>query len=189
MTAKTLTFFLPDTRHCEHCKLPSHHEVSRTVDRYKMKFNIRDETCDQRKTKILIINRSTNRKIINIEELINNLIFNTSEDVETIAMETLSIREQIQKVHCTDVFIGVHGAGLTWHVNRISFLIDFNKNFTLYTFFRLSSNTITHFTFNCRATFMRPHTHLIEISWPTAGGLDFFYTKPGQYYNNIFSDV
>ena len=26
---------------------------------------------------------------------------------------------------------------------------------------------------------MRPHTHLIEISWPT-GGLDFFYTRPGQ---------
>ena len=38
----------------------------------------------------------------------------TSQDVETFAMETLSIREQIKKVYCSDVLIGVHGAGLTW---------------------------------------------------------------------------
>ena len=87
-----------------------------------MKFNIKAEKCDQKKAKILIINRDTNRKILNIEQLIETLMSMTSQDVETVAMETLSIRKQIEKVYCSDVLIGVHGAGLTWYV--ISFLLN-----------------------------------------------------------------
>ena len=79
-----------------------------------MKFNIKTDKCDRKKSKILIITRNTNRKILNIEQLTETLMRMTSQDVETVAMETLSIREQIKKVYCSDVLIGVHGAGLTW---------------------------------------------------------------------------
>ena len=113
---KNLTlFFISDTRHCEHCKLPSHRDVTRLVDHYKMRFNIKAENCDRKKKKILIINRNINRKILNIEHLTQSLIRRTLQDVETIAMKTVSIRKQIGKVYCSDVLIGVHGAGLTWY--------------------------------------------------------------------------
>ena len=88
--------------------------MKRLVDHYKMKFNIKADKCDQKKAKILIINRNTNRKILNIAQLKDTLMSRTLQDVETVAMETLSIRKQIEKVYCSDILIGVHGAGLTW---------------------------------------------------------------------------
>ena len=39
-----------------------------------------------------------------------------NHSVEIVVMETMSLRQQMQKIYCTDVLIGVHGAGLTWYV-------------------------------------------------------------------------
>ena len=35
-------------------------------------------------------------------------------------------------------------------------------------------------TFECRAVFMRKDSHLIEIAWPNAGKLPFYYTSRGK---------
>ena len=105
-----------DTRHCEHCKLPSHHDVTRLVDHYITTFGINEESCKMVKgqTKILVLNRNTNRRILNMKQLSQRLREVMFVGLEIVTMETMSVREQIQKVYCSDVLIGVHGAGLTW---------------------------------------------------------------------------
>ena len=49
-----------------------------------------------------------------MQQLVQALKLNSSHNVEAVVMEKLTVRKQMQKVFCTDIMIGVHGAGLTW---------------------------------------------------------------------------
>ena len=34
---------------------------------------------------------------------------------------------------------------------------------------------------------MKENSHLVEIAWPKAGGLPFYYTRPSEYKLLIFT--
>jgi hypothetical protein len=67
--------------------------------------------CDGiKKGSITFILRRDNRKILNIEDVKKNI------NARFVFLEDYSIQEQFEIIVNTDVFIGLHGAGLTWAI-------------------------------------------------------------------------
>ena len=54
------------------------------------------------------------RKILNIKDLANALALHETVEVKVITFEEMSIQKQMQEAYCTDILIGVQGAGLAW---------------------------------------------------------------------------
>ena len=81
------------------------------------RLNISASHCTKHKPRILIQKRKT-RSITNTHDLATELRSKLNASVDTIFFEDIPLVEQIQQVHCADVFIGVQGAGL----NHVRFL-------------------------------------------------------------------
>ena len=81
---------------------------------YRSYYDISVDHCNQSKINILIIQRTKTRKILNLDSIIRKLTFHTNHHIQSFCFELHSIKEQMQRTFCTDILIGVHGAGLTW---------------------------------------------------------------------------
>ena len=99
-------------------KLPYYSDVKHLVQYLKKSFNISDELCERKRVNILIINRNKkgNRNITNVMDLQIALSKQTRQNVYIAYLERLSVRKQMQIIQCTDIMIGVHGAGLAWYL-------------------------------------------------------------------------
>ena len=105
---------MTDTKNPYPWHLPKREDWEMTVEYYLRYFNISKEYCNKQNTNIMIINRKNNRKILNIKDVAKKLALDTSRQIKVITFEELSIQKQMQEVYCTDIMIGVQGAGLTW---------------------------------------------------------------------------
>ena len=63
---------------------------------------------------VSIQQRSEYRMILNIEEILNATQSMGYKAVKVVDFAKLDFVEQLRTVHCTDILIGVQGAGLTW---------------------------------------------------------------------------
>ena len=86
-------------------------EAKEAIDYFKMSLNIRDDVCEPKT--VTIINRSTYRKILNAEKL-QKIAEELGYITKVVYMEKLTLKEQAQLIHCTNVLVGVTGAGLQW---------------------------------------------------------------------------
>ena len=81
-------------------------------------FKISDRDCCHTEAKeilsIVIIQRGWKRKILNIHEVLHNIKLLGSHNVTVVTFEQHSLREQMRIAYCSDILIGVHGAGLAW---------------------------------------------------------------------------
>ena len=77
----------------------------------RRRMNVSSTYCTTKKTRILILNRAS-RRILNTEQLANELQSRLNATVEIVQFENMQLAEQIQRVHCADLLIGVQGAGL-----------------------------------------------------------------------------
>ncbi|KAK2150456.1 hypothetical protein LSH36_404g01023 [Paralvinella palmiformis] len=64
---------------------------------------------------VTVIRRRT-RRILNADVLINVTVSEGFGRVREVAMEDLSVEEQIRTIACTTILVGVQGAGLQWAV-------------------------------------------------------------------------
>ena len=87
------------------------HKAVNAIDFFKNSLDIRDDVC-QPKT-LTIIDRSTYRRILNTKE-IKTIAEDLGYHVTIAVMEKLTLKQQAQLIHCTDVLVGVTGAGLQW---------------------------------------------------------------------------
>ena len=71
------------------------------------------QECDRNVIKVTILNRLT-RRILNAEELRNATLALGLKNVEIHTFEGKSLIEQYRIIYCTDILIGVQGAGLGW---------------------------------------------------------------------------
>ena len=81
------------------------------IDYFKSSLDVRDDVC-QAKT-LTIINRSLYRQILNAEDM-KKIAEDLGYNAKIVQMEKLTLKEQAQLIHCTDVLVGVAGAGLQW---------------------------------------------------------------------------
>jgi biopolymer transport protein ExbD len=70
-------------------------------------------TCANNK-QVTILQRAKTRHLANINEVVNYFTSHGINNVQIVQFETLNIFEQLSTVMCSNVFIGVHGAGLGW---------------------------------------------------------------------------
>ena len=82
------------------------------------RMGISSESCPKNNTKRILIQDRKHRRIINSEELANELRSQLNASVINMQFENYTLAEQIQNVFCADVLIGVQGAGL----NHLRFL-------------------------------------------------------------------
>ncbi|CAG4944872.1 unnamed protein product [Colias eurytheme] len=82
------------------------------------------------KVRITLLSRGTTyRKIMNEEEIVKELLKNKEYHVERVVYDrTIPFSQQLEMTHNTDVFIGMHGAGLT----HLLFLPDWAAVFEVY---------------------------------------------------------
>uniref|UniRef100_A0A8C5L3C4 EGF domain-specific O-linked N-acetylglucosamine transferase n=1 Tax=Jaculus jaculus TaxID=51337 RepID=A0A8C5L3C4_JACJA len=95
------------------------------------RLNITQEGPKDGKIRVTILARSTEyRKIINQNELVNALKTVSTFDVKIVDYKyrELGFLDQLRITHNTDIFIGMHGAGLT----HLLFLPDWATVFELY---------------------------------------------------------
>lgn len=95
------------------------------------RLNISQETLKEVKIRVTILIRSTEfRKILNLDELVHALkavpLFQVT--VVDYKYRSLGFLEQLKITHNSDIFIGMHGAGLT----HLLFLPDWAVIFELY---------------------------------------------------------
>ncbi len=77
-------------------------------------YNITIDSChahDPAQPQITIIERRGRRKILNVQDIKGNLTQAGYSHVTSTAFETHSLREQMLLAYCSDILIGVHGAG------------------------------------------------------------------------------
>ena len=101
--------------------------------------------------KLSIVQRMTTRKILNIDELVSaaKAIIGIKE-VKVLALETMTLKEQIQEMACGYVIVaGVHGAGLEWvtlweHLAERAALIEWGwKGWESFYAHRVRGDTVT----------------------------------------------
>ncbi|XP_043933841.1 EGF domain-specific O-linked N-acetylglucosamine transferase isoform X2 [Protopterus annectens] len=95
------------------------------------RLNITQEETKVGKIRITLLARSTTyRKILNQDELVNAMktMFNFDVRVVDYKYREMGFLDQLQVTHNTDIFIGMHGAGLT----HLLFLPDWAVIFELY---------------------------------------------------------
>ncbi|XP_075430398.1 EGF domain-specific O-linked N-acetylglucosamine transferase isoform X2 [Ascaphus truei] len=95
------------------------------------RLNITQETLREERIRVTILIRSTEfRKILNVEELVRALKTVSTFQVQVVDYKytELGFLEQLAITHNTDIFIGMHGAGLT----HLLFLPDWAVVFELY---------------------------------------------------------
>ncbi len=63
---------------------------------------------------VTIIKRRNDRLILNIKKMVHIIQSAGIANVTLAEMETLTLKQQIQLVHCSDVYVGIHGAALQW---------------------------------------------------------------------------
>lgn len=82
------------------------------------RLNIKLHRKSDDKIRITVLERKTKyRQILNLDELINEMRRNESYEVQVVRFErTVPFTEQLEIIRNTDIFIGIHGAGL---VNQI----------------------------------------------------------------------
>ena len=54
------------------------------------------------------------RKIENIDDVVNTLLKAGHNNVQVVDLTKHTFEEQLHIVFCTDILVGVQGAGLTW---------------------------------------------------------------------------
>ena len=54
------------------------------------------------------------RRILNIEELREGLYKAGFQNINILTFEDMMLKQQMQTVYCTDIMVGVYGAGLQW---------------------------------------------------------------------------
>ena len=80
-------------------------------------FNISEKSCSSYKDAypfIVVIDRQTNRKILNIMELYSKLRSSGFMNVSIVSFEKFTVQRQLSMAFCADLLVGVHGAGLHW---------------------------------------------------------------------------
>ena len=77
---------------------------------FRKAFNINCPPCSS--TRVTIINRKI-RTILNAEEM-KQAATKAGFYTKVVYLSNLSIREQFKAIMCTDILVGVHGAGLRW---------------------------------------------------------------------------
>ncbi|KAF2981120.1 hypothetical protein EK904_010422 [Melospiza melodia maxima] len=95
------------------------------------RLNITQEGPKDGKIRVTILTRSTDyRKILNQNELVNALKTVSALEVRVVdyKYKELEFSEQLRITHNSDIFIGIHGAGLT----HLLFLPDWAVVFELY---------------------------------------------------------
>ncbi|UYV74181.1 EOGT [Cordylochernes scorpioides] len=81
------------------------------------------------KIQVTLISRKTSfRKILNEDELIEAANRNPLLSMKKVVYENLSFQSQLQVTHNTDILVGMHGAGLT----HMLFLPDWGSVFEIY---------------------------------------------------------
>ena len=88
-------------------------KATEAVDYFKSALNVTDDSCEPNTENLVILDRTRNRRIVNIEALKKvgeSLGYNT----KVVIMEHLSWKEQTQIIHCAKILAGVTGAGLQW---------------------------------------------------------------------------
>ena len=90
------------------------------VGHLKNYFNISQRHCTREKRNILIINRKAhgNRRMLNSVQLKHLLEIKTGQNVNLVYLEDFPLQKQMKIIVCTDILIGIHGAGLAWYDDR-----------------------------------------------------------------------
>ena len=78
---------------------------------FKKVSNIRDDVCKPKT--LTIINRSLYRKILNVDKLMS-IAKEFGYNPKEVLLEKMTIKEQAQLIYCTNVLVGLNGAGLQW---------------------------------------------------------------------------
>ena len=73
-------------------------------------MDISTSTCKD--NEVVILDRSRTRRLLNIDELKNVSLSLGYENITVIKFENMSIKEQIQAVHCASMFFYVNGAAI-----------------------------------------------------------------------------
>ena len=95
----------------------SHSEVVLLRNHILKFFNISAKSCSSYKDAspfIIVIDRKTNRKILNIVELFSKLKRSGFANVSIVSFEKYTVQRQLSMAFCADLLVGVHGAGLHW---------------------------------------------------------------------------
>ena len=77
----------------------------------KYSLDVSDRPCKPKT--LTIINRSSYRTILNADQLLK-IAKDLGYNAKVVYMEKLTIKEQAQLIHCTNILVGVAGAGLQW---------------------------------------------------------------------------
>ncbi|XP_023955256.2 EGF domain-specific O-linked N-acetylglucosamine transferase [Bicyclus anynana] len=93
-------------------------------------LNVKLQLRSNNKVRITLLSRGTTyRTILNEEEIVKALLKNKGYHVQRVVYDrTVPFTEQLEITHNTDVFIGMHGAGLT----HLLFLPDWAAVFEVY---------------------------------------------------------
>ncbi|XP_067003834.2 EGF domain-specific O-linked N-acetylglucosamine transferase isoform X2 [Anabrus simplex] len=94
------------------------------------RLQIPEQKRNNTKIRITLLSRDTTyRRILNEEELLNALKENPEYEVNRVVYnKKMPFKKQLESTHNSDVFIGIHGAGLT----HLMFLPDWGVVFELY---------------------------------------------------------
>ena len=79
-----------------------------------MKVGMREREYTHSRDFISIRQRNESRMILNIEEISNATRSMGYKAVRVADFAELNFVQQLRIVHCTDILIGVQGAGLAW---------------------------------------------------------------------------
>ena len=75
------------------------------------KMGIRKDMC--KNGTVTLVQRRF-RRVLNMEDLQDATLRSNFSSVQIVMFEDMSLKNQIQTAYCTDILIGIHGAGLQW---------------------------------------------------------------------------
>ncbi len=79
------------------------------------KLEITYDKIKCRKSKLVtIVDRTWGRKIMNIGSIIKSITSQKLANVSLANVDRLTIPQQVQLVHCSDVYVGIHDTALQW---------------------------------------------------------------------------
>lgn len=118
---------------------------------HRMKIPLHHKSDD--KIRITFLERKTKfRQILNSDELVAELRRNQSYSVKSVRFERATpFPQQLEVIRNTDIFIGMHGAGLT----HLLFLPNWATVFEMYAFIFFSITFLISFANNYSLVFLK----------------------------------